>query len=92
MGFGENSMSQTASSVEISKSFGRYSRDALRAPVTITHHGRESLVLLSHAEYQRLKRRDQEALTLSDFTDEDRAEIEAARVPDAAKNFDNELP
>ncbi|NWM30000.1 type II toxin-antitoxin system Phd/YefM family antitoxin, partial [Escherichia coli] len=50
-------MPQTVSSVEASKAFGRISRQALVAPLTITHHGHDSLVLMSAAEYQRLKRR-----------------------------------
>lgn len=32
-------MAQTISSVEASKAFGRISRQALVAPLTITHHG-----------------------------------------------------
>ena len=74
-------MPQSVSSVEASKSFGRISRQALEAPITITHHGHDSLVLLSHAEYRRLKSRDREVLALGDFTDEDRAAVAAARAP-----------
>lgn len=84
-------MPQSVSSVEVSKAFGRISRRALEAPLTITHHGHESLVLMSHAEYQRLKSRDREVLALGDFTDEDRAAIAAARAPAEAANFDDEL-
>ena len=47
-------MSLSVSFVVAAKAFGRISRRALEAPVTITHHGHESLVLMSHAEYQRL--------------------------------------
>lgn len=85
-------MSQSVSSVEVSKAFGRISRRALEAPITITHHGHDSLVLMSHAEYQRLKSRDREALALGDFTDEDRAEIVASCTPGLSANFDDELP
>jgi PHD/YefM family antitoxin component YafN of YafNO toxin-antitoxin module len=84
-------MSQSVSSVEASKSFGRISRRALEAPLTITHHGHDSLVLMSHAEYRRLKSRDREVLALADFTDEDRAAIAASRVPAEAAKFDHEL-
>jgi len=83
-------MPQTVSSVEISKAFGRISRQALQSPVTITHHGHDSLVLLSHAEYQRLKSRDREVLALEDFTEEDRAAIAASRAPAEAADFDDE--
>ena len=84
-------MPQSVSSVEVSKAFGRISRQALQAPLTITHHGHDSLVLMSHAEYQRLKRRDREVLALGDFTDADRTAIAAARAPAEAEEFDNEL-
>ena len=75
----------------MSKSFGRFSRQALQESVTITHHGAPSLVLLSHAEYERLKSRDREILTLTDFTEDDRAAIAASRTPADAKAFNGEL-
>jgi PHD/YefM family antitoxin component YafN of YafNO toxin-antitoxin module len=84
-------MSQSVSSVEVSKSFGRISRQALQAPLTITHHGHDSLVLMSHSEYQRLKSRDREVLGLSDFTGEDRALVAGSRAPTEAADFNNEL-
>lgn len=84
-------MPQSVSSVEASKSFGRISRKALEAPLTITHHGHDSLVLMSHAEYQRLKSRDRAVLGLGDFTQEDRAAVAAARAPVEAASFDDEL-
>ena len=70
-------MTQTATSVEVSKAFGRFGRQALQEPLTITNHGIASLVLLSHEEFMRLKRRDRQALTLGDFTDDDRAAVAA---------------
>ncbi|AJR26623.1 type II toxin-antitoxin system Phd/YefM family antitoxin [Sphingomonadaceae bacterium G21617-S1] len=84
-------MAHSVSSVEASKSFGRISRRALESPLTITHHGHDSLVLMSHAEYMRLKSRDREVLSLSDFTEEDREAIAAARPAAEAAHFDDEL-
>lgn len=84
-------MPHSVSSVEASKAFGRISRRALAAPVTITHHGNESLVLMSAAEYQRLKSRDRDVLALTDFSEEDRAAIAASRTPAEAAKFDDEL-
>lgn len=84
-------MLHTASSAEVSKSFGRFSRQALQEPVTITHHGVPSLVLLSRAEYERLKSRDREVLTLTDFTEDDRAAIAASRAPADSKAFNGEM-
>ena len=51
----------SVTSAEFQKGFGRYGEVAQREPVTITNHGRESLVLLSAEEYRRLKRLDRRA-------------------------------
>ena len=48
-------------------------------------------MLISADEYQRLKRRDRQVLTLSDFTDADVAAFEATRAPESSKAFDHEL-
>jgi hypothetical protein len=42
--------------------------------------------------HQRLKCRDRQGLGFDDFTDADLAALEATRVPDDSKAFDNELP
>lgn len=46
------------SAAELQKQFGTYSEKAQREPVTITKHGRDSLVLLSSEAYERLKSLD----------------------------------
>jgi len=79
------------SSAEFHKHLGRYQDLALRQAVAITHNGRDRTVLISVEEYQRLKRRDREVLTLDDFTDADIAALEATRAPEASKAFDDEL-
>lgn len=80
------------SAADFQRQLGRYQDLALTQPVAITRNGRDRTVLISVDEYNRLKRRDREVLTLGDFTPEDIAAIEAARAPDAAKAFDDELP
>jgi len=79
------------SAAEFQRNIGRYQDIALRQPVAVTRNGRESTVMISAEEYRRLKRRDREVLGLEDFTDKDLAALEAARAPEAAKAFDNEL-
>ncbi len=79
------------SAAEFQRNIGRYQDLALREPVAVTRNGRESTVMISVDEYQRLKRRDRQVLGLDDFTDEDLAALEAVRAPDAAKAFDQEL-
>ena len=83
-------MAHVATSEEVSRSFGRFGRQALQAPLTITHHGRESLVLLSHAEYERLKRRDREVLTIDQATPEMRAAVAEARWGEPAVGGDDD--
>ncbi len=82
---------QSVTSVDYQKAIGRFSREALRAPITITHHGRDSLVLMSVDEYRRLKRRDRQSLIMDDFTDADRALVAASNAPPEAKAFDHEI-
>jgi prevent-host-death family protein len=53
----ENTMVRV-SAAEIQKQFGAYSETAQREPVTITKHGRDSLVLISAEAYERLKSLD----------------------------------
>ena len=81
----------SVTSAEFQKSFGRYREAALKEPLIITNHGRESLVLLSADEYRRLKRRDRRVMGLDDFTEADLALIAAAEAPPVATAFDHEL-
>lgn len=79
------------SSAEFQKKFGQYRETAMREPLTITSYGRDSLVLLSAGEYERLKRRDREVLQLGELSREDLEAIVSAEWPEEAKAFDHEL-
>lgn len=46
--------SSSVSAADISRNFGEWQSRALSGPITITHHGRARLVLMSIEEYQRL--------------------------------------
>ncbi len=84
-------MSDTrVTSADFQKAFGLYREKALQAPVVITNHGRESLVLLSAEEYSRLKRQDRRALHPWEL---DPRDIEALRSEPAAEGaaFDHEF-
>lgn len=69
----------------------RYQDVALRRPVTVCDEGRDRTVLLSIEEYERLKRRDREVLSLEDFTDADIALLEASSPPAESAAFDHEM-
>lgn len=81
----------SVTSAEFQKNFGRYRETAIRQAVIITNHGRDSLVLLSAAEYRRLKRRDREALSVSELSDQDIEAIRTAEIPIETVAFDQEL-
>ncbi len=75
----------------IQRQYGRVRAQALREPVVITHHGREDMVLLSAAEFKRLKRRDREVLLVKDLDNETLKAILEAEPPEEASNYDNEV-
>lgn len=79
------------SAAEFQRNIGRYQDLALSRPVAVTRNGRESTVLISSEEYERLKRRDRQVLGLDDFTEADIAALEEARPPAEARAFDPEL-
>jgi prevent-host-death family protein len=81
----------SVTSAEFQKGFGRYREVAQREPVTITNHGRESLVLLSAEEYRRLKRLDRRALHPWELDERVLAALEGAEPPPEAARFDDEL-
>lgn len=81
----------SVTSAEFQKNFGRYREAAIREAVTITNHGRDSLVLLSADEYRRLKKRDREVLHVSELSDEDMQAIMSAQIPEETAAFDHEL-
>ncbi len=81
----------SVTSAEFQKAFGRYREAALRSPVTITNHGRDSLILMGVDEYQRLKSRDRVALRIEDLSDADFSAITEQDLPQSLAEFDHEL-
>lgn len=82
--------SDTVSSAQFQKAFGRYREVALRTPVVITNHGRESLVLMSAEEYRRLQRGAPRALRPREMAEDDIAALEAPLPPGEGAAFDHE--
>jgi prevent-host-death family protein len=76
---------------EAERNFGLYKDRALTQPVAITSEGEPRLVLISIEEYERLKRRDRQALRVEELSDEEVALIMAAEPPEEAKQFDHEV-
>jgi PHD/YefM family antitoxin component YafN of YafNO toxin-antitoxin module len=57
------------------RNFGRYQDEALKQPLSITRNGRDRLVVLAAAKYQRLKRRDRVARKTEDLSAAEREAI-----------------
>ena len=64
---------------------------ALAEPVTITKHGRDRLVMLSAAEYERLKRRDRRVVAAEEISDDEATLIAQAEVSPKHSDLDAEL-
>ncbi|NKC05469.1 type II toxin-antitoxin system prevent-host-death family antitoxin [Brucella haematophila] len=45
---------KTITSVEFVRQFGRYHDEAMREPITLTKHGRPTVVILPFDQYERL--------------------------------------
>ena len=78
----------TVSAGDFQRAFGRYRELALQAPVAITNHGRESLILMSVAEYRRLMYRS--AMHPSELDEETLAAIAAAEPPPESAAYNHE--
>jgi prevent-host-death family protein len=76
---------------ELQKQFGRYRDMALKEPVSVTHHGRESLVILSADEYERLKALDtRHAVHPWELPEHLAAALEEAEPPEFSKQYNSE--
>ncbi|AMJ60833.1 type II toxin-antitoxin system Phd/YefM family antitoxin [Bosea sp. PAMC 26642] len=76
---------------QLQKQFGRYREAAIRQPVAITHHGRDSLVLISAEEYERLKYfDDRKAVYPWELPDDLIEALEHAEAPSESAQFNHE--
>ncbi len=82
------STAHTVTSGAFQRAFGRYREMALQTPVSITNHGRDSLVLLSAAEFERLKQFDRQVVRPWELSEEELQEIAKAEPPPEAAKYD----
>ncbi len=80
----------TATLAEVQKKFGFYRARAHAEPVLLTSHGENDLVMLSYAEYTKLKQRSREVVRSADLSADDISLIEAAIAPVESHEFDHE--
>lgn len=79
------------STADFIKNYGTLADRALAEPVTITKNGRDRLVVVSAAEYDRLKRRDRRVVRAEDLSDQELGLIAEAKVPAEYGHLDAEL-
>jgi prevent-host-death family protein len=70
---------------------GHYQDRALRGPLYITSHGRDRLALISVEEYERLRKRDRQALLVEELSEKTIDAIAVAKVPPGHDHLDAEL-
>jgi prevent-host-death family protein len=68
-------------SAEAQKNFGRYRERALAEPVVVTQYGKPSVVIISAAEYERLKELDRRVMRLDNMSDAEIEEMLDSSVP-----------
>ena len=68
-------------SAEAQKNFGRYREQALAEPVTVTQYGKPSVVMISSAEYERLKELDRRVMRLDEMSDAEIEEMLNSSIP-----------
>ena len=79
------------SASEFQQAFGALSDKARHEPVVITKHGKDSLVVMSAEEWQRLKRRDRQVGLTTELPDEWMEAVRSAKVPDEFAHLDADL-
>ena len=79
------------STADFIKNYSVLADRALAEPVTITKHGRDRLVVVSAAEYERLRRRDRQVFQSAALPDAVLEQIAAAEVPAEFAHLDAEL-
>jgi prevent-host-death family protein len=78
-------------SSEFQHAFGALSDKARHGPVVITKHGRDSLVVMSAEEWERLRRRDRRVGLTTELGEEWTEAVRGAEVPAEFAHLDAEL-
>jgi prevent-host-death family protein len=83
----------TISAAEFQKHFGKYRDLAQREPVAVTSYGRESVVLISAAEFERYRSLDtRQPEYVWEMSAADAEALANAAPPDEADAFNDEDP
>ncbi|MFT8933186.1 MAG: type II toxin-antitoxin system Phd/YefM family antitoxin [Acetobacter syzygii] len=79
------------SSAEFIRNYGTMTDQALSEAVTITRNGKDRLVVLSAAEYQKLLARSRRVVLPNELSEMDIEAIAATEVPDSYAQLDAEI-
>jgi prevent-host-death family protein len=79
-------------SAEAQKNFGRYREQALGEPVVVTQYGKPSVVIVSAAEYERLKELDRRVMLLDEMSDAEIEEMAESEIPREHRYGISEIP
>jgi PHD/YefM family antitoxin component YafN of YafNO toxin-antitoxin module len=82
---------QVFKSTEVAKRFGAIQQIVQAEPVCVQSHGRTQMVMLSPAEYERLRRQDRRVYATDQLPVSLRAAIAAAKPSKAAAKFNAEV-
>lgn len=82
----------TITSAEAQKNFGRYREQALEQPVVVTQYGKPSVVIISAAEYERLRELDRRVMRLDEMSDAEIEEMAASEIPAAHRYSLSKIP
>jgi prevent-host-death family protein len=75
-------MGESVPIAEVKKDFELYQDRALHTPVTVTRHGRRSVVILAAEEYERLRSLDRQTLSVAELSEADIELIASAQIPE----------
>ncbi len=82
----------TITAAELQNHFGRYRDLALKEPISVTHHGRESIVVMATEEFKRLKALDtRQAFYTHEIPDDIVAELEKGYQGEPTPHLDHLL-
>jgi PHD/YefM family antitoxin component YafN of YafNO toxin-antitoxin module len=81
---------QVFKSTEVAKRFGAIQQIVQSEPVFVQSHGRPQMVMLSPAEYERLRRQDRRVYSTAQLPPSLRAAIAAAKPSAEAAKFNQE--
>lgn len=81
----------TVPAKDVASRFGFYTDEAMLRPVGIQRHGVTRVVMLSLNEYERLKRRDRQAIRTEDLDEEWVEALKHVEIPQKAHDLDRRM-